>query len=75
MIMLLNLKRKKGVEMNNIELKDGQIFEVSHNTTYTYFYGDGKIIEITPQEFNIINILPPEERVKVLKLFRWTNNF
>jgi YD repeat-containing protein len=61
--------------MHIIELKEGQIFEVKGNTGHTYFYDDyGKITEITMQELNVINLLPREDRAKVLREFRWKNN-
>ena len=60
--------------MYNIKLNEGQIFEVSGNTGHTYLYMDGKITEITMQEFNLINWRLPEERAKIIKEFRWKNS-
>jgi hypothetical protein len=60
--------------MYNIKLEEGQIFEVNYNTGHTYIYCDGKIIEITPQEYNIVANELPENRAKALREFRWNNN-
>lgn len=60
--------------MFNVELKEGQIFEVNKSTGHTYLYAEGEITEITMQEYNIVYSVPQEERAKVLREFRWKNN-
>jgi hypothetical protein len=56
--------------MYNIELKEGQIFEVNKNTGHTYLYVEGEITEITMQEYNIVYLAPQEDRAKALREFR-----
>lgn len=60
--------------MFNVELKEGQIFEVNRDTGHTYLYIEGKITEITMQEYNIVYSVSQEDRAKILREFRWKNN-
>lgn len=59
--------------MITFKLNDGDIFEASGNTGHTYMYIEGKITEITMQEYNLITSVYKEERAKVLKEFRFKN--
>jgi hypothetical protein len=56
--------------MFNIELKEGQIFEINRNTGITYLYTDGMITEISPLEYNIIHCTEVSKRGIALKEFR-----
>jgi hypothetical protein len=61
--------------MFNIELKDGQIFEVNGNTSTTYIYTFGVITKISPQEYNIIHRMDISKRSQALSDFRIKNDF